>query len=68
MSKRENQLFEGRIRDKDLYIIEDALNGVKIKKEIARQIILKLYMNFWETKDGKGIPMARMRKGSEGNG
>ena len=47
--KRENQVFEGKLKDKELYLIEDALNGKKVEKENADKIIMKLYQSFHES-------------------
>jgi len=56
--KRENQVFKGKLKDKELYLIEDALvclkekyeditaNNKKIKN--IERLILKLYENFSE--------------------
>lgn len=50
--KRELQKFEGVLRDKDLYLIEDALNGYadmrKEKKRECERLVMKLYREFWE--------------------
>lgn len=48
--KRENQAFQGKLRDKELYLIEDALSGKTVDREEADKLIMKLYSEFWETK------------------
>ncbi len=46
--KREEQIFKGKLKDKELYLIEDALNGKKVEKKKADTLIMKLYRNFYE--------------------
>jgi len=50
--KRANQKFLGELRDKDLYLIEDALefyaDGHKEKRKECEELVLDLYSNFWE--------------------
>ncbi|MDD5381840.1 MAG: hypothetical protein PHG53_09440 [Phycisphaerae bacterium] len=54
--KREKQLFEGILTDKDLYTIEDAVVYNKnigiIATKAADELILKLYTDFWEKNVG----------------
>ena len=63
--KRENKKFLGELSDKELYLIEDALNcyigkedttGKKI--ESGQNIITKLYIAFWEAPDTHKRPNA----------
>ena len=50
--KRENQKFYGVLKDKELYLIEDALNAwsgdKKEIKENALKLVQKLYSEFIE--------------------
>jgi hypothetical protein len=59
--KKEKQKFEGVLTDKELYLIEDALeNWGNDKKEVKKEcekLILKLYTSFSEVKEeGQNIP------------
>jgi len=47
--KREDQVFKGELKDKELYLIEAALNGRKVGKKKANELIMKLYQNFHES-------------------
>ena len=57
--KKENQKFEGVLMDKELYLIEDALEKYNesdnpvIEKRI-RELILKLYSEFYEKETATG--------------
>lgn len=53
--KRELQVFTGNLKDKELYLIEDALEYYKNvndmtpeKDKTINKLIQKLYSEFWE--------------------
>lgn len=52
VSKRELQKFQGELRDRDLYLIEDSLDfyadGHKEKKGNCEKLVQKLYQDFHE--------------------
>ena len=63
--KRENKKFLGELLDKELYLMEDALNcylkteDITEKKiDLGQRIITKLYTAFWEAPKGHKKPDA----------
>jgi hypothetical protein len=48
-TKRELEKFLIELRDYELYMIEDALNGVPVTKPEAEKLIAKLYREAYES-------------------